>query len=63
MPQRYTDEQLADFLKALDNAKDIEVDDWDAGFIGTNLNRTSFSPKQRAIIERMIERYGSRLKW
>jgi len=62
MPQ-YSDAQLADFLKALDNAKDIEVDDWDAGFIGTNLNRQSFSPKQRVIVERMIERYGSRLKW
>lgn len=62
MPE-HSDAQLADFLKAIDNAKDVEVSDFEAQFIGSNLTRTHFSPKQRAIIERMISQYGSKIKW
>lgn len=50
------DQQRAEFLKRLDSAS-VTVSDWDAKFIESNLDRQWFSPKQREIIDRMMEKY------
>jgi hypothetical protein len=54
------DQELRDFLKALDES-DINVTDWEAQFIEGNLENDRFSPKQREIVTRLIEKYGVRL--
>lgn len=54
------DSELRDFLKALDESS-IEVTDWEAQFIESNLDNDFFSPKQREVIQRMIDKYGTRL--
>lgn len=51
-----TDIERADFLKSLDKS-DHDVSDWEAQFIESNLDRTSFSPRQRESIDQMIKRY------
>jgi len=52
--------ELRKFLKMLD-AADVSVTDWEAQFIGSNLTREHFSPKQREIVMKMMERYGKRI--
>jgi len=56
------DDRYAAFLLALDRA-DVEVTSWEAGFIDSNLDRFNFSPKQRVLIEKLIEKYGERIGW
>jgi len=51
-----SDDERADFLKRLDRS-DVSVSDWEAQFIGSNLQREHFSPKQRESIDKMIEKY------
>lgn len=53
-------EELRKFLKMLD-AADVNVSDWEAQFIESNLTREHFSPKQREITMKMMERYGKRI--
>ena len=59
-PSHITDWDRIKFLNALDRA-DCEVSDVEAGFIGSTLDRTNFTPSQRARIDHMIEKYGERL--
>ncbi len=54
------DDCYAAFLLALDRS-DVTVSDWEAGFIESNLDRFSFSPKQRAMIEKMMDKYAERI--
>jgi hypothetical protein len=56
------DAAYAKFLKKLDSS-DVTVSDWEAQFIGSNLGKASYSPKQRASIELMIEKYSNRIGW
>lgn len=56
------DAAYAKFLKKLDNS-DVTVSDWEAQFIGSNLGKASYSPKQRASIDQMIEKYSERIGW
>ena len=58
----YTNADLNKFLRALDSAP-FEVDDWEAQFVESNLERTFFTEPQRQAILKMIEKYGQRLKW
>jgi hypothetical protein len=51
---------LRNFLKMLDES-DMTVSDWEAGFIESNLSREHFSPKQREITVKLIEKYGQRI--
>lgn len=53
---------LCNFLHALDES-DVEVNDWEARFIESNLKTEHFSPKQREVIVQMMEKYGERIKW
>lgn len=54
--QRNTDTDYNEILKELDEAN-VEVSDWEAHFIESNLYRKSFSDKQKIIIEKMEEKY------
>lgn len=53
-------EELRKFLKQLDDA-DVNVSDWEAQFIESNLSREHFSPKQREIVMKLMEKYGQRI--
>lgn len=46
-----------DFLNDLDNKISVDVSEFEAEFIASNLNRKSFSPKQRQVIDRMRKKY------
>ena len=54
------DDRYAAFLLALDRSE-VTVSDWEAGFIEINLDRFGFSPKQRAMIEKMMDKYAERI--
>lgn len=62
MSERYKDEELLDFLQSLDNSE-VEVGEWEAKFVESNLDAISFSPRQREVINSMIEKYGKRIAW
>jgi hypothetical protein len=59
---QYNDDEMVDFLQTLDEA-DVEVDNWEAGFIASNLDAIHFSDGQRKKIMEMIEKYGKRIGW
>lgn len=52
--------ELCKFLKMLDGA-DVNVTDWEAQFIESNLTREHFSEKQREITMKLMEKYGKRI--
>lgn len=54
----WTDDQIREFLVSLDEDQELEVTPWEAEFIGNNLTRASFSPKQRNVIRKLNEKYG-----
>jgi hypothetical protein len=55
--QALTDADRVWFLKDLDNSAWVEVSDWEANFIESNLDETRFTPNQRKIIDQMIQKY------
>ena len=57
------DRELLDFLQELDDAAvDLDVSDWEAEFIESNLTRCApFTLAQRDVIERMREKYEGAL--
>lgn len=55
-----TDEELVDGLRRIDEDEDIEVTDWEADFLDSVKKMPKprvLSPKQRAVAEKMIDRY------
>lgn len=54
----WTGEEIAEFLRDLDEDDELEVSDWEAKFIQDNLGRKVFSPKQRIVIRKLHEKYG-----
>jgi hypothetical protein len=58
----YTDDQLNEFLLALDEGN-VDVTEFEAKFIESNLSTYNFSLRQRQVIEQMIEKYGKRIGW
>lgn len=56
-------EELRRFLKLLDDSEAVTVSDWEAQFIESNLSRDHFSPKQREIVMKLMEKYGQRIGW
>jgi hypothetical protein len=51
---------LRDFLKQLDDS-DVEVSDWEARFIESNLAHGHFSAQQRENIMQLMTKYGRRI--
>lgn len=60
--EHFSDEDLVDFLQSLDKS-DVEVTDWEAKFIASNIDAIGFTERQRESITAMIERYGRRIGW
>lgn len=60
---RFTDKERADFLSQLDESIDVDVTDWEADFINSNLGADSFTDGQRTVIDRLIDKYRTKLKW
>jgi hypothetical protein len=58
----YDDEELNDFLHALDDS-DIEASPFEAKFIESNLDIYIFTDRQREVIDEMIRKYGKRIGW
>ena len=57
-----TDEVRRSFLDSLDESEAGETD-WEANFLDSTMERETFSPKQREVIDRMIEKYGDRVSY
>jgi hypothetical protein len=57
-----TDEDRFSFLDDLDRS-DLDITEWEADFISSIFERRqeTFSFKQREVIDKMIEKYESRL--
>lgn len=56
------DDVRANFLAALDRA-DVNVSDFEASFIESNLDRFNFSPKQRIAIDKMMAKYADTIRF
>jgi hypothetical protein len=57
------DMRRREFLAALDESDEVDVENWEAGFIESNLSRKEFTPKQRDTIDEMMAEYGNRVWW
>ena len=47
-----TDERRRTFLDALDGSDNVSVNEWEARFLESNVNRTEFSEKQKEVVKR-----------
>ena len=56
------DDIRANFLAALDRAG-VNVSDFEASFLESNLARFNFSPKQRVAIDKMMARYADKIRF
>lgn len=56
-----SDEIYAEFIQLLDDADHINLTDWETQFIESNFTRTTFSEKQREVLEKMRKKYESRI--
>ena len=51
-----TDAERERYLRDLDDS-DYEVSDWEASFVSSCIGREYFTPKQRQVIESLMEKY------
>lgn len=56
------DDIRANFLAALDRAE-LDVTDFEASFIESNMDRFNFSPRQRIAIDKMMAKYEDKIKF
>jgi len=54
---------LRDFLKALDESERVTVTDWEGMFIGNCMSLDNFTPAQRRVTERLVQKYATRIGW
>lgn len=59
---KWTGEDISDYLTDLDSDSSIELTDWEASFVASNMNRTSFSEKQRKVVADLVKKYGDDLE-
>ena len=57
------DERRRAFLDALDESDRVEVTEWEEKFLDSNVGHETFSPAQRDVIDKMVIRYGGKIKW
>ena len=55
----WSDDDIHQYLVDLDNDEETELSDWDARFVESNLERNQFTDKQRAVVQKMVDRYGN----
>lgn len=53
----WSDAEIRGYLRELDESEH-NVSDFEASFIGQNLDRQYFSDPQRAVVARMVGKYG-----
>lgn len=56
----WRNEECLEYLKDLDSRPDVELTDWEAGFVGGFADRDvyNFSLKQRKVIKNLVQKYG-----
>jgi hypothetical protein len=54
----WDDVEIHKFLVSLDDDEELVVTPWEAQFIESNLDRATFSRKQRIVIRKLNEKYG-----
>lgn len=57
-----TDATRREFLDAFWETDGIDMSKWEAEFLKSTLGKPDFSPKQQEAIDRMIDKYGSRVE-
>lgn len=59
-----SDSECREFLQALDEAvQTVDVSVWESLFIESNLKTDVFTPRQRAKVAEMVEKYGDKINW
>ncbi|MCK9587754.1 MAG: hypothetical protein M0Q93_00140 [Terrimicrobiaceae bacterium] len=61
LAQEAMDTLRNNFLQDLDDSTTIEISDWEADFLSSNLSRKHFSDGQRKSIDKMRKKYENRL--
>lgn len=59
---KWTGEDISAYLTDLDNDSSVELTDWESSFVASNMNRTSFSEKQRKVVADLVKKYGDDLE-
>lgn len=57
----FADVDRCRFLRALDDAVQIDLPDDETNFIGSIYGQLNFTEHQRAELDRLIEKYGARI--
>jgi hypothetical protein len=60
--KRFTDAERREFLDAIDPDL-VRVTQWEKDFLSFTKRQTTFTPRQRASIGRMIKAYGAKVNW
>ena len=59
---KYDNTDYVEFLRKLDGS-DVSLTDWEAEFVGSNIDKGTFSDRQREAMDSMIAKYGERIKF
>lgn len=59
----YSVRDLRDFLVALDESDATTVTEWEGLFIANCKDLGNFTPAQRRVAERLIQKYADRIGW
>ena len=57
------DDKRVNFLLALDRSEEVTLSGFELDFVASNLDRFNFSPKQRVIIDKLMEKYEVAIGW
>ena len=57
------DDRRINFLLALDRSDEVTLSGFELDFVASNLDRFNFSPKQRVIIDKLIDKYEVKIGW
>lgn len=61
MAQEALDKLRSDFLSDLDDSVTIEISEWEADFLESNLSRKAFSDGQRKVVDKLRKKYENKL--
>jgi hypothetical protein len=57
----WDDEEIIEFVRGLDSRLELDLTDWEAQFVESNMSRIGdyhFSEKQRVVIKKLHQKYG-----
>lgn len=61
-PYNLTDADCVMAIHKLDNNLSYNLSDWEANFVGENLQRNRFSERQKEVIAKLIDEYHVKYK-